>query len=42
VDLLSGRRLLLRHAVESAEAEDEVAAGDADDFAIGEEFGESV
>ena len=40
--LLCGRRLLLGHAVESAEAEDEVAAGDADDFAIGEKFGESV
>ena len=34
--------LLLRHAVERAEAEDQVAAGDADDFAAGEEFGEFV
>jgi hypothetical protein len=28
--------LLLGHAVQGAEAEDQVAAGDADDFAVGE------
>ncbi len=33
---LSDARLLLRHAMKSAEAEDEIAAGDAHDFAIGE------
>jgi len=32
---LSDARLLLRHAMQRAEAEDEVAASDADDFAIG-------
>ena len=39
---LSVARLLLGHAVESAEAEDEIAAGDADDFAAGEKTGEGV
>jgi hypothetical protein len=34
--------LLLGHAMQRAEAEDEVAAGDADYFAIGEEFGEGI
>ena len=34
--------LLLRHAVEGAEAEDQVAAGDADYFASGEKLGERV
>jgi hypothetical protein len=34
--------LLLGHAVDGAEAEDEVAAGDADYFAAGEKFGEHV
>src|SRR6266567_3080369 len=32
---LSGARLLLGHAVQRAEAEHQIAAGDADDFAIG-------
>ncbi len=39
---LSDARLLLRHAVERAEAKDEVAAGDAYDFAVREKFGQSV
>src|ERR1700674_3848806 len=34
---LSGARLLLRHAMERAEAEYEVAAGDADDLAVGKQ-----
>src|SRR5215475_12618510 len=39
---LSGARLLLRHAVDGAQAEDQVAAGDGNDFASREEFGECV
>src|ERR1041385_2271510 len=35
-------RLLLGHAVECAEAENEIAAGNADDVAVGEEAGECV
>src|SRR5579864_8587401 len=35
-------RLLLGHAVQGAESEDQVAARDSDDFAAGEEFGEFV
>jgi hypothetical protein len=34
--------LLLRHAVEGAEAEDQVTAGDADYFAVREELGEGA
>jgi len=34
--------LLLGHAVQGAQAEDEVAAGDADYFAAGEKFGEGI
>src|SRR5277367_5761897 len=39
---LSDARLLLRHAVQRAEAEDEIAAGDPDDLASREESGESI
>src|SRR5713226_9574162 len=39
---LQGSWLLLGHAVERAETEDEVAAGDAHDFAIGKQTGESI
>jgi hypothetical protein len=34
--------LLLGHAVDGAQAEDKVAAGDADYFAAGEKFGERI
>src|SRR5262249_50787902 len=40
VNVLGG--LLLGHTVDGAEAKDEVATGDADDSAIGEESGEGV
>src|SRR2546427_3884651 len=39
---LARGRLLLGHAVQCAKTEDEIAAGDANHFAIGEEAGESV